>query len=243
MLTIHLFAINEELESLRDEPVVGKIHQGTEKHRKIRNAVPYLGDNTALSGMSNEAAETLLANLPADKLRKYKALAGKWRQFMDKTRDTLVQYELESQETVDSWAEAFEKYVPLHREDMEKGAGIGQGFSVKGSATRSRTGSNRKVVDIIAHIVAQRERAIVRGEKAAISRAPMVWLQPTLTPRCGPLKHRQRCANLILSPALSFPGPTQRTRANQTPLFTASSTRRVSSRSVLFFSTSRASAV
>ena len=163
--------INDELESLRDEPIVGKYIKARDKHRKLRNAQPFGGDNTALSGMSNEAAETLLANIPAAKLRKYKVLAAKWRRFMDKTRDTLVQYELESQETVDSWAEAFENYVPLHREDMENGMGIGQGFSVKGSATRSRTGSNRKVVDIIAHIVAQRERAIVRGEKAAISRA------------------------------------------------------------------------
>jgi N12 class adenine-specific DNA methylase len=166
-----LLVVREELNRLREEPIIEQYVKARERHRKIRHAKPFLGDNTTLSGMSNEAAEQVLANLPVERRRQYQELAKKWQRFIAKTRATLVQYELEGREVVEAWAEAFEHYVPLHREDMDNGTGIGQGFSVKGSATRARTGSNRKVVDILAHIVMQREKAIVRGEKAAISKA------------------------------------------------------------------------
>src|SRR5690606_2583949 len=42
---------------------------------------------------------------------------------------------------------------------------IGQGFSVKGSGSRDRVGSNEKVTNILAHIAMQREAALTRGEK------------------------------------------------------------------------------
>lgn len=166
-----LLVVRKELESLREEPVVEQYIKARERHLKIRHAKPFVGDNTALSGMSNEDAEQALAKLPVERMNQYQALTKKWQRFIAKTRETLVQYELEGRETVDAWAEAFKYYVPLHREDMDNGMGIGQGFSVKGSSTRARTGSNRKVVDILAHVVMQREKAIVRGEKAAISKA------------------------------------------------------------------------
>ena len=53
-----------------------------------------------------------------------------------------------------------------------QGAGTGQGVSVSGSASKRATGSaTRKVVDILANVVMQRERAIVRAEKNRVSQA------------------------------------------------------------------------
>ena len=49
--------------------------------------------------------------------------------------------------------------------------GIGQGFSVKGKETKGRTGSTRKVVDILANVAMQREKLIVRGEKNIVAQA------------------------------------------------------------------------
>ena len=72
---------------------------------------------------------------------------------------------------MDGWAGMFQHYIPLMREDKEGGMGIGQGFSVKGRETKSRTGSTRKVVDILANIASQRERLIVRGEKNRVTQA------------------------------------------------------------------------
>ena len=87
------------------------------------------------------------------------------------TRQLLVTDQLEAQETVDAWADAYQYYVPLHREDMGSGPGIGQGYSVRGPASKRRTGSRRLVVDILANLALQRERNIVRGEKNRVSTA------------------------------------------------------------------------
>ena len=65
----------------------------------------------------------------------------------------------------------YQHYIPLMREDKEGGMGTGQGFSVKGKETKGRTGSTRKVVDILANIASQREKLIVRGEKNIVAQA------------------------------------------------------------------------
>ncbi|MFA6904131.1 MAG: LPD38 domain-containing protein, partial [Gallionellaceae bacterium] len=80
----------------------------------------------------------------------------------------------------DSWAEMFQHYVPLMREDNDGGIGLGQGFSIKGKEVKHRTGSTAKVVDILANIALQREKAITRGEKnrVAVALAGLVKLNP-----------------------------------------------------------------
>lgn len=81
---------------------------------------------------------------------------------------------------MDTWRKTYANYVPLMR-DMESddnytfgafnlGLGTGQGFSVKGSASKRALGSERGVIDILANVAMQRERAIVRGEKTALHR-------------------------------------------------------------------------
>jgi predicted GNAT family acetyltransferase len=123
------------------------------------------------SGMMTADAKQYLATLPADLQRKLSAAAAKVDAILGKTRQLYVDYELESKDTVDAWGKMFQHYIPLQREDKDGGPGIGQGFSVKGRETKGRTGSTRKVVDILANIALQRERAIVRGEKNRVSQA------------------------------------------------------------------------
>ncbi|MBV5329433.1 MAG: hypothetical protein JZU65_17715, partial [Chlorobium sp.] len=166
-----LAAIQSELTALKRDPLVKQYLLARERHVAMKKMKPYRGDNTNLSGMSDLEAQGVFASLPAEVRTKYEALANKIDAIIAKNRQTLVDYELESQDTVDAWAETFEHYIPLMREDMEEGMGIGSGFSVKGSATQSRTGSHRKVVDVLANILKQRETAITRGEKAIISKA------------------------------------------------------------------------
>jgi predicted transcriptional regulator len=123
------------------------------------------------SGMTNAAAATYMASLPAADLAKMRAIAARVDAILAKTRQTYVDYGLESAATVTSWTSMFQYYIPLHREDKEGRMGIGQGFSVKGKETRGRTGSKRKVVDILANIAMERERLIVRGEKNRVTNA------------------------------------------------------------------------
>lgn len=121
------------------------------------------------SGMTNAEAAKYLNSLNGVRRKQLENAA----KFVDKiiggTRETIVNYGLESQETVDGWTAGFKHYIPLQREDKDGQMGIGQGFSVKGKETKGRTGSTRKVVDILANVMMQRERAIVRGEKNRVA--------------------------------------------------------------------------
>lgn len=125
------------------------------------------------SGMTNQQAQDYFAKLDPAMRRKLEAVAKRVDTIIANTRKLYVSYGLESQETVDGWADTFNHYVPLMREDKDGGMGIGQGFSIKGKETKSRTGSTRTVVDILANIAMQRERAIVRGEKNRVATALM----------------------------------------------------------------------
>ncbi len=125
------------------------------------------------SGMSDADADAYMASLSPQLRAKLESVAARVDGIINDTRQLYVTYGLESQETVDGWASMFKHYIPLQREDKDGGGSmsIGQGFSVKGKETKGRTGSKRKVVDILANIAMQRERLIVRGEKNRVAKA------------------------------------------------------------------------
>ena len=123
------------------------------------------------SGMTNADAANYLQNLPVDQSQKLAAIAQQVDTMVAKTRQMYADYGLESQDTVNGWGQMFQHYVPLQREDKDGAMGIGQGFSIKGKEVKGRTGSTRKVVDILANIAMQRERLIVRGEKNRVAEA------------------------------------------------------------------------
>jgi len=123
------------------------------------------------SGMTTAVAKAYLAGLSAQDAQKLAGIAAQVDAIIRQTRQLYVDYNLESQDTVDAWAQMFQHYIPLQREDKEGRMGIGQGFSVKGKETKGRTGSTRKVVDVLANIALQREKLIVRGEKNRVATA------------------------------------------------------------------------
>lgn len=144
------------------------------RHAKEANAViaqrnPDMPDGG--SGMTDAAADDYFAKLKPEDRKALDALAARVDAIMKDTRELYVDYELESRATVDSWGQMFQNYVPLMREDQEGRPGTGQGISIKGRETKGRTGSSRKVVDILANIALQRERVIVRGEKNRVAQA------------------------------------------------------------------------
>jgi hypothetical protein len=144
-----------------------------EANRVIAERNPNLPDGG--SGMTNAEADAVMASYNAIRRKQLENAAAKVDAIIAGTRQTFVEYGLESQDTVDGWAKTFAYYVPLMREQEGEagmaGLGTGQGFSIKGREAKSRTGSTKKVVDILANIAMQRERAIVRGEKNRVSAA------------------------------------------------------------------------
>lgn len=146
------------------------------------------------SGMTNAQADALLAELNQNVPRRLalQRAAEQVDAIIEKTRQALVDYGLESEKTVQDWRKQFAHYVPLMREQPgEEGApfSTGQGFSVKGREARGRTGSTRQVVDVLANIVMQRERVLVRGEKNRVAQALVGLVRANPNPdvwRAGP---------------------------------------------------------
>lgn len=132
------------------------------------------------SGMKTADAKAYLAGLTAGKRKSLESVAAKVDAIIATTRNLYASYGLESANTVQEWAEMFDHYVPLMREDHDGGMGIGQGFSIKGREVKHRTGSTAAVVDILANIAMQREKVIVRGEKnrVAVALAGLAKLNP-----------------------------------------------------------------
>lgn len=122
----------------------------------------------ALSGMNDEEAKAHIAGLTPDKRKHLEQLAAMVDQMQAKTLGELESYGLMDRATLNAWRSTYKHYVPLHRDEAKADSDrhpIGQGYSVKGSGTRSRVGSNEKVTNILAHIAMQREATLTRGEK------------------------------------------------------------------------------
>jgi hypothetical protein len=150
------------------------------RHAQERNAAiaqrnPALPD--AGSGIKSGDARAYLAAMDPNRRATLEALAQKVDAITEKTRQALLAGGLESQAAIDAWEATYSQYVPLMREELDfdpsgGSGGSGAGFSVKGSSSRRAVGSSsRAVVDILANIAMQRERAIVRAEKNRVSQA------------------------------------------------------------------------
>jgi GGDEF domain-containing protein len=142
-----------------------------ERNNQIAKVNPDMPDGG--SGVNTADAKAYLTALPAADKAKYEALASRVDTINRKSRQVLIDYGIESADTIAAWEGAYKHYVPLMREDMDTGFGngTGQGFSIKGSSTKRATGSNRAVVDIIANIAQQYEKNIIRGEKNRVATA------------------------------------------------------------------------
>ncbi|MGE5522376.1 MAG: LPD38 domain-containing protein [Rhodospirillaceae bacterium] len=172
--------IDKELKPLVSEMAMRKVEMGEfqeylhARHAEERNAqIAKINEDMpdGGSGMTNAEAQEYFAKLDPKKRAAFEALAKRVDAITAATRRTLIDYGLESADTIKAWGDAYEHYVPLYREDLESTPGTGQGFSVRGPASKRAMGSKRAVVDILANIAMQRERAIVRGEKNRVANA------------------------------------------------------------------------
>jgi len=128
------------------------------------------------SGISTDNARAYLAGLDPAKKQTLENIAEKFDQMIKGTQQILINSGAESKETIDQWNKTYKYYVPLFRVEDEIGkpsglSGSGQGFSVRGDFSQRAKGSTKDVQDILSNIIAQRERALIRGEKIRVGRA------------------------------------------------------------------------
>lgn len=125
-------------------------------------------ERLSLSGMSNADAAALMAILTPAQRSNMDALAAKVDAINEGTLQTLERYGLMDKTALNTWRNTYKYYVPLHRDEAHPDSAshpIGQGFNVRGDASKRRTGSNQEVTNIFGHIAMQREAALTRGEK------------------------------------------------------------------------------
>ena len=128
------------------------------------------------SGIKTEDARRYLASLDPDSRKKFESIAQKIDAITAKTRKILVSQKVEDPATIEAWEKAYKNYVPLFRAEQDyelpsMGMAVGRGFAVRGPSSRRALGSSRPVVDILANIANQRERAIIRSEKNRVTQA------------------------------------------------------------------------
>jgi hypothetical protein len=127
------------------------------------------------SGIMTADARAYLAGLTKDQKAKYEQLAKKVDEISQGTRNLLRSTGLESDKTITAWEKSNPNYVPLFREDVDYGVTkevtTGLGFNTKGGTSKRFMGSQRNVVNILANIAMQRERAIVRSNKNRVALA------------------------------------------------------------------------
>lgn len=145
-----------------------------ERNNQVAKVNPGMPDGG--SGILTADARQYLSNLTPQQRTDFTALAAQVDAMTKKNRDLLVASGLETQDTINNWENAYKNYIPLAREEADYemkniGKGIGQGFAVKGPASRRAMGSQRNVIDILANIAMQRERTIVRSEKLRVGQA------------------------------------------------------------------------
>jgi len=168
------------------------------------------------SGIHTDESKAYMEGLSATDKAKLDGIAKDIDRVIESTQKLLVESGIEEQSTIDAWNKTYKYYVPLNREEQDfvfGATGTGKGISSRGGISRRASGSLRQVGDIFTNIALQRERAIVKSEKARIGRAllalaitnpnPEFWLpvNPDAIKNKGALK--QELADLGVDPKLA----------------------------------------
>lgn len=124
------------------------------------------------SGKTQKQIDDYYAALDPALKNKMESIATKVDAMTQENARLMVEYRLESQDTIDRWFGTYQHYVPLFRQHVaEARIGTGSGLTVTGSITRKRKGSPKPVVNVLANIANQRERVVSSGEKNIIATA------------------------------------------------------------------------
>lgn len=172
--------IRNEIAQLRKLDPVKDYANALDKLKGLRVIKPFTGDNTALSGMSNAESKAILDKIDANGTRKaLDKISAIVDTITSKTRQIYAESGLEKADAMEAWDKKYEHYVPLHRDEVSGGTmpKTGQGFNIRGKESKRATGSNKQVTDILAHVVAQHEAAIVRSEKTRVDQTLFKFAQ------------------------------------------------------------------
>jgi hypothetical protein len=182
-----------------------------ERNVQIAKINPSMPDSG--SGIATADAQQYMKDLDPTKRKLLEKLANKIDSIVKGTQKILIDSGLEEQSTIDVWNKTYKHYVPLKREDVDfvhTGTGLGQGYATRGGTSARATGSLKSVAEIFGNLALQRERAIIRAEKARVGKAmyglaiknpnPDFWLPVNPDAIKNKAKLEQELVNMGLDP-------------------------------------------
>ena len=140
-------------------------------HAKERNAVIFERDGVSDgSGMTDAEADKILNNISEDQKSKLDKVVGKVREIQQNTRETYLNLGMETKETIDTWEDLFENYIPLQGLSLDdvndsdsRDPYTGGGMSVTKSMIRRAKGRKSAARNILAQIITQNAQAHIKG--------------------------------------------------------------------------------
>ena len=145
------------------------------RHAEERNAlIAERTDGETLngSGMSNERAQEVMDGFSPEKKAALESIAKKVDAITKDTRKTMVEFGLETQETIDAFENMFKNYVPLGGlsvDEMSADTSMyptgGAGMSIYGDTTRRAKGRASEANNVLAQVIAQNAAVHAKGRK------------------------------------------------------------------------------
>lgn len=127
------------------------------------------GETEAGSGMTNERAQEIIDSLSGKK-DALDSVVKKIREIQQDTRDTMVEFGLETKETIDAFETMFENYVPLSGIAIDEETSVtsayptgGAGLSVFGPTTKRAEGRQSEATNVLAQIIAQNSSVHIKA--------------------------------------------------------------------------------
>lgn len=171
--------LNELLEEFKDNKKVQKIKSQWETFSERP------------SGMSDTEADAVLEEYKDDpKVEKIRQLIS---EINDEKLEILYNAGLLSDEEYENIKGKYKFYVPLYREGYEDSvSGTGKGLQPAGRPIKTRGGSVRNVVNILANTISNYENAIDRAEKAQSAKTLLRLVQENPNPEIWSIKPQKQ---------------------------------------------------
>jgi hypothetical protein len=170
-----------------------------ERNAHIAEINPQMPDGG--SGMTNAEAQEIMDAFAADGKREVlEQVAQRIDSIVRKIRSMMVDDQLEHEETIAQWEQAYQHYVPLRGfesgdEDMAQELSVsrpGRGFDVRGPETKQALGRSSKADDILTNLFLMGERTIIRGEQNRVGRTAMRFMQSNPHPALYDVSRSER---------------------------------------------------
>ncbi|MFA5951549.1 MAG: LPD38 domain-containing protein [Hyphomicrobium sp.] len=180
----------------------GELHEylyarhAPERNAHIADINPAMPDGG--SGMTNDEAQGVMERFAAQGKREaLERAAQKIDAIVRRIRSTMVADQLEHEETIRGWEQAYQYYVPLQGfeagdEDMAGPIQRSSGFDVRGPETKAALGRSSKADDILSNLFLMGERTIIRGEQNRVGRTAMRFMQSNPQPSLYDVQRTER---------------------------------------------------